>query len=61
MTRKEKILRINELVDLYGTLSEKYDGEFIDKDPDKHDEICEEHRKLFFQVYPNKIYWGMFS
>jgi len=61
MTRKEKILRISELTKLYDTLVEKYDGHFYDSDPEKHDEICEEHRKLFLQVYPNKLYWGMLS
>ena len=61
MTRKEKILKLSELTKLYDTLSEKYDMQFIDFEPELHDEICEEHRKLYLQVYPNKMYWGILS
>tara|TARA_R110000772_G_scaffold9239_1_gene30370 strand:- start:270 stop:461 length:192 start_codon:yes stop_codon:yes gene_type:complete len=61
MNKKEKILRITELTELYGALSEKYDRQFIDCEPELHDEICEEHRELYLQVYPSSMYWGILS
>ena len=59
MTRKEKIIRLTELQDQYDSLNKKYNSNFIDAEPELHDDICEEHKKLFCQVYPNRNYWGM--
>ena len=59
MTKKEKITRLSELEDKYWSLVEKYNNNFIATEPELHDKICVEHKKLFGEVYPNRNYWGM--
>ena len=59
MSIKNDKQRLKDLANKFWSLSDKYEGNFVDVDPDLHDQICAEHRKLFKKIYPLGLYHGI--
>ena len=59
MSIKNDKQRLKDLANKFWSLSDKYEGNFVDVDPDLHDQISLEHRKLFKKIYPLGLYHGI--